>query len=88
MTQTWITTKSKCQQLLYFYLNTTLGEMSVTCPFRKNKFNQDKSTQPCQELCGHFGQLGNISKGCPCETLGREGALIQLGALLRSKEML
>ena len=86
--QTWTTTKSMLQNLLSFYLNTTMAEMKVSCPWGKNKFTQTKHMQSCQELCGRFFQLGDVSKGCPCETLGREGALVQLGTLLRSRGML
>jgi hypothetical protein len=79
----------KLDTLFYFYMNKSISEMEIGCPFGKvfGKYVPPMAIAelPCTELCGEFPELGSVQDGCPCETLGTLGSIIQLEHLLRKE---
>lgn len=83
-----ISRQRKVAMLKNFYDNCKPADMDAQCPFGKNYgYEGDPiiTKMPCMDLCGTWVQLGDVRRGCPCHTLGRNTALIQLYSILKEE---
>lgn len=77
-------------EFYYKYIPRDVGMM--LCPFGKHnplldadwarKVEENPRRIPCSELCGRFPELGDVNRGCPCNTLGEDVAWLQLGRII------
>ena len=81
----------KLRMLKKFYETTNLSEMESQCPFGKNYRSVGDPVMAnvnCMDLCGTWLELGDVRRGCPCFTLGKDVALLQLHKILKREGML
>lgn len=75
----------KLRILKTFYDNVSMKDAESRCPFGKNYgmpiLNIEQKLE-CEELCGTWAELGDTRRGCPCHTLGKDIAMIQVHKIL------
>ena len=86
-----ISRQLKLKYLKTFYDNVSMKNVDSQCPFGKNYrsvslpviYNMD-----CMDLCGTWLALGDVRRGCPCVTLGKDMAMFQLASILKNEGVL
>ena len=81
-----ISRKLKLKHLKTFYDNISMKDVEGQCPFGKNfRTLGDPVIQnmDCFDLCGTWLALGDVRRGCPCHTLGKDVAMMQVHKILK-----
>lgn len=83
-----ISRKLKLAKLSRFYNNVAMKDVESQCPFGKNYGAVGEpviQNMDCMDLCGTWLELGDVRRGCPCQTLGKDMAMFQLAQILKKE---
>ena len=86
-----ISRKLKLKYLKTFYDNVSMKDADSQCPFGKNYHTVGDpviQNMDCFDLCGTWLALGDVRRGCPCVTLGKDMAMFQLASILKKEGVL
>ena len=86
-----ISRKLKLKMLKTFYDNVNMKDVESQCPFGKNYRSAGDPViekMNCLELCGTWVDLGDVRRGCPCHTLGKDVAMMQCYKILKREGVL
>ena len=83
-----ISRKRKIEILRTFYNNVAMKDVDSQCPFGKNfgmPMMEPHHKMQCIDLCGTWLELGDVRRGCPCHTLGKDVAMMQVHKILKKE---